>query len=123
MLNQVEKYLLDKLDVYESAVGDSNTKTAPKIERFPPAFESIPRNPIVIDLAHTNIEFPEIENRMKKSRTGLLGRFFRWNFNLFISLVKRISDSLSLLFKTPFGTKCMGFFKNFNLSSFERITI
>ncbi|KAL1203836.1 hypothetical protein V5N11_011686 [Cardamine amara subsp. amara] len=74
---RVEEYLLDKLDVYESAVGDSNTKTAPKIERFPPAFQSIPRNPIVIDLAHTCIEFPKIENRMQRSRGGLLGRFFR----------------------------------------------
>lgn len=67
MLNQVEeKYLLDKLDVYESAVGDSNTKTAPKIERFPPALQSIPRNPIVLDLAYNCIDFPVIENRMKK---------------------------------------------------------
>lgn len=61
-----EKYLLDKLDVYESAVGDSNTKTAPKIERFPPALQSIPRNPIVLDLAYNCIDFPVIENRMKK---------------------------------------------------------
>lgn len=79
MLNQVEeKYLLDKLDVYESAVGDSNTKTAPKIERFPPAFQSIPRNPIVLDLAYHCIDFPDIENRMKKKGGGFMSRISLW---------------------------------------------
>jgi len=73
---QAEKYLLDKLDVYESAVGDANTKMAPKIERFPPAFQSIPRNPIVLDLAYYCVEFPVLEERMKKVRGGFL-RFFR----------------------------------------------
>ncbi|EOA13099.1 hypothetical protein CARUB_v10026106mg [Capsella rubella] len=72
---KVDKYLLDKLDVYESAVGDSNTKTTAKIERFPPAFQSIPRNPIVLDLAYSCIEFPDIENRMKK-KVGLISRYF-----------------------------------------------
>lgn len=76
MLNQVEKYLLDKLDVYESAVGDSNTKAAAKIERFPPAFQSIPRNPIVLDLAYNCIDFPVIENRMKKDRKGFISRLW-----------------------------------------------
>ncbi|CAE6253981.1 unnamed protein product [Arabidopsis arenosa] len=73
-----EKYLLDKLDVYESAVGDSNTKTAPKIERFPPAFQSIPRNPIVLDLAYHCIDFPDIENRMKKKGGGFMSRINLW---------------------------------------------
>ncbi|KAL2341578.1 hypothetical protein Fmac_009518 [Flemingia macrophylla] len=35
---QLEKFLLDKLDVYESAVGDSNMKCTPRIAGFPPAF-------------------------------------------------------------------------------------
>ncbi|CAF2144940.1 unnamed protein product [Brassica napus] len=74
---KAEKYLLDKLDVYESAVGDANTKMAPKIERFPPAFQSIPRNPIVLDLAYNCIEFPVLEERMKKGRGGFMSRFFR----------------------------------------------
>ncbi|XP_010553993.1 PREDICTED: signal recognition particle subunit SRP68-like [Tarenaya hassleriana] len=74
---KVEDYLLDKLDVYESAVGDSNVKTATKIERFPPAFQSIPRNPIVLDLAYNCIDFPSIENRMKKDGKSFLGRFWR----------------------------------------------
>ncbi|XP_010457985.1 PREDICTED: signal recognition particle subunit SRP68 [Camelina sativa] len=71
---KVEKYLLDNLDVYESAVGDANTKSTAKIERFPPAFQSIPRNPIVLDLADGCIAFPDIENRMKKK--SIYSRFF-----------------------------------------------
>ncbi|CAN8264722.1 unnamed protein product [Cochlearia groenlandica] len=75
---KVEKYLIDKLNVYESVVGDPNTKTAPKIERFPPAFRSIPRNPIVLDLAHDCIEFPNIEHRMQTERKGgFISRFWR----------------------------------------------
>ncbi|KAK7291518.1 hypothetical protein RIF29_06726 [Crotalaria pallida] len=33
---RLEKFLLEKLDVYESAVGDSNVKCAPRITGFPP---------------------------------------------------------------------------------------
>ncbi|XP_031277331.1 signal recognition particle subunit SRP68 [Pistacia vera] len=73
---KVEKYLLEKLDVYESAVGDSN-KGVPRIEAFPPAFQSIPRNPIVLDLAYNCIEFPSLENRMKKDRKGFISRLWR----------------------------------------------
>lgn len=69
-LFQLEKFLLEKLDVYESAVGDSNVKCAPRITGFPPAFQAISRNPIVLDLAYNTIEFPPIENRMKKDRKG-----------------------------------------------------
>lgn len=73
---KVEKFLLEKLDVYESAVGDSNVKVVPRIEVFPPAFQPIPRNPIVLDLAFNCIEFPSIENRMKKDRKGFISRFW-----------------------------------------------
>ncbi|KAL2327209.1 hypothetical protein Fmac_020636 [Flemingia macrophylla] len=65
---QLEKFLLNKLDVYESVVGDSNVKCTPRIAGFPPAFQAISRNPIVLDLAYNMIEFPPIENRMKKDR-------------------------------------------------------
>lgn len=75
-LFQLENFLLEKLDIYESAVGDSNTKGAPRIETFPPAFQAIPRNPIVLDLAYNSIEFPSLENRMKKDKKGLLSRFW-----------------------------------------------
>ncbi|KAK0589633.1 hypothetical protein LWI29_016560 [Acer saccharum] len=74
---KVEKYLLEKLDEYESAVGDANVKVAPRIEAFPPAFQSIPRNPIVIDLAYNYIDFPSLENRMKKDRKGFISRLWR----------------------------------------------
>ncbi|KAF7834039.1 signal recognition particle subunit SRP68 [Senna tora] len=73
---QMEKFLMEKLDVYESAVGNSNVKSAPRIAAFPPAFVAIPRNPIVLDLAFDEIDFPPIENRMKKDRKGFLGRIF-----------------------------------------------
>jgi signal recognition particle subunit SRP68 len=60
-------------------VGDSNVKCAPRIAAFPPAFEAISRNPIVLDLAYNAIEFPSIENRMKKDRKakgGFMSRIF-----------------------------------------------
>ena len=78
-LFQLEKFLLDKLDVYESAVGDSNVKCAPRIASFPPAFQAISRNPIVLDLAYNNVEFPPLENRIKKDRKqkgGFMSRIF-----------------------------------------------
>lgn len=80
-LLQLEKFLLEKLDVYESAVGDSNVKCTPRIAGFPPAFQAISRNPIVLDLAYNMIEFPPIENRMKKDRKakgGFISRIFGW---------------------------------------------
>ncbi|KAK7316861.1 hypothetical protein RJT34_00621 [Clitoria ternatea] len=74
----LEKFLLDKLNVYESAVGDSNVKRATRIAVFPPAFQPISRNPIVLDLAYNNIEFPPIEHRMKdrKQKGGFISRIF-----------------------------------------------
>lgn len=68
--------LLEKLDAYESAVGDPNTRGAPRIETFPPAFQAFPRNPIVRDLAYDSIDFPTLEHRMKKDKKGLLSRFW-----------------------------------------------
>ncbi|XP_058731917.1 uncharacterized protein LOC131603574 [Vicia villosa] len=76
---RLEKFLLEKLDVYESAVGDSNVKSAPRIAPFPPAFQAIARNPIVLDLAYNTIEFPDIDHRMKKDKRakgGFISRIF-----------------------------------------------
>lgn len=69
---KLEKFLLEKLDSYESAVSDSNVKGVSRIEVFPPAFQAIPRNPIVLDLAYNFIEFPSLESRMKKEKKGFL---------------------------------------------------
>ncbi|KAI6690940.1 hypothetical protein NL676_027768 [Syzygium grande] len=69
--------LLEKLDVYESAVGDSSVKGVTHIAAFPPAFEAVPRNPIVLDLAHNCVEFPSLENRMKKDKKGFISRLWR----------------------------------------------
>ncbi|XAR67842.1 hypothetical protein NMG60_11002767 [Bertholletia excelsa] len=74
---KLEKYLTERLDTYVSAVGDSTTKGVPRIEAFPPPFEAIPRNPIVLDLAYNAIEFPSLENRMKKDRKGFISRLWR----------------------------------------------
>lgn len=74
---KVEKFLLEKLELYESAVGNSTVKSAPRIEAFPPAFQAISRNPIVLDLAYNFIDFPSLENRMKKDKKGLISRFWR----------------------------------------------
>ena len=74
---QAEKFLVEKLDVYESAVGESNVKSVPRIGVFPPAFQSIPRNPIVLDLAYNCIDFPSLENRMKKDKKGFISRLWR----------------------------------------------
>ncbi|KAL3849548.1 hypothetical protein ACJIZ3_011430 [Penstemon smallii] len=73
---KVEKLLMEKLDNYESAVGDPTTKSVPRIEAFPPAFQSVPRNPIVLDLAYNSIEFPSLENRMKKDKKGFISRLW-----------------------------------------------
>lgn len=72
-----EKFLLEKLEVYESAVGDSNVRSGARIEAFPPPFQTIPRNPIVLDLAYDHIEFPSLLNRMKKETKGFISRFWR----------------------------------------------
>ncbi|KAB8108112.1 hypothetical protein EE612_043472, partial [Oryza sativa] len=75
-LGERKAFLLDMLESYESALGESNTKTPCRIARFPPPFQSVPCNPIVLDMAYNAIEFPNIENRMKKEKKGLLSRFW-----------------------------------------------
>ncbi|TVU25631.1 hypothetical protein EJB05_28134 [Eragrostis curvula] len=70
------KYLLDMLDSYESAIGEPNTKAQHHITQFPPPFQAVPCNPIVLDMAYNAIEFPSLENRMKKEKKGLLSRFW-----------------------------------------------
>ncbi|KAH7672296.1 Signal recognition particle subunit SRP68 protein [Dioscorea alata] len=72
-----EKFLVDLLDVYESAIGEANSKAPPRIERFPPPFQSVPCNPIILDNVFSSIEFPSLENRMKKDKKGLFGRLWR----------------------------------------------
>ncbi|OIT33250.1 PREDICTED: signal recognition particle subunit SRP68 [Nicotiana attenuata] len=73
---KVEKLLMEKMDTYESAVGEANVKVAPRIETFPPAFQPVPRNPIVLDLAYNLIEFPSLDARMKKDKKGFISRFW-----------------------------------------------
>ncbi|EHA8586557.1 hypothetical protein COCNU_scaffold000525G000050 [Cocos nucifera] len=72
-----EKFLLEMLDGYESAVGNLNTKAVPHIECFPPPFQAVPCNPIVLDIAYNSIEFPSLENRMKKDKKGIFSRLWR----------------------------------------------
>ncbi|KAL3631756.1 hypothetical protein CASFOL_024740 [Castilleja foliolosa] len=74
---KIEKLLLEKLEEYESAVGDPTTKSTPRIEAFPPSFQTVPRNPIVLDLAYNTIEFPSIDHRMKKEVKGFISRLWR----------------------------------------------
>lgn len=76
----MEKLLMEKLDTYESAVGEANMKVAPRIETFPPAFQPVPRNPIVLDLAYNLIDFPSLDARMKKDKKGFISRFWGWAF-------------------------------------------
>ncbi|KAJ8538833.1 hypothetical protein K7X08_032302 [Anisodus acutangulus] len=73
---KMEKLLMEKTDTYESAVGESNMKAVPRIETFPPAFQPVPRNPIVLDLAYNLIEFPSLDDRMKKDKKGFISRFW-----------------------------------------------
>ncbi|KAH0701341.1 hypothetical protein KY284_015556 [Solanum tuberosum] len=73
---KMEKLLMEKLDTYESAVGEANMKVVPRIETFPPAFQPVPRNPIVLDLAYNLIEFPSLDSRMKKDKKGFISRFW-----------------------------------------------
>lgn len=61
-----DKFLLEMLDAYESVLGDPTSKAAPRIERFPPPFQAVPCNPIVMDIVADTIDFPSLENRMKK---------------------------------------------------------
>lgn len=70
------KYLLDMLESYESAIGEPNTKAPCRIAQFPPPFQAVPCNPIVLDMAYNSVEFPNLENRMKKEKKGLLSRFW-----------------------------------------------
>lgn len=71
-----EKFLLDNLGAYEPAVGAANSKTPARITPFPPAMVSIPRNPIVLDLAYNLIDFPSIDHRMKQERKGFISRIW-----------------------------------------------
>lgn len=73
---KAEKFLVEKLELYESAVGDSSTKAAPRIAAFQPPFQAISRDPIVLDLAYNSIDFPSIENRMKKDKKGFISRLW-----------------------------------------------
>ncbi|XP_060192209.1 uncharacterized protein LOC132621801 [Lycium barbarum] len=73
---KMEKLLMEKMDTYESAVGEANMKAVPRIETFPPAFQSVPRNPIVLDLAYNLIEFPSLDARTKKDKKGFISRFW-----------------------------------------------
>ncbi|RRT83511.1 hypothetical protein B296_00016790 [Ensete ventricosum] len=77
MTSNPDQVLLEMLDVYESAVGDHNSKVVPRIERFPPPFQAAPCNPIVLDIAYSSIEFPSLENRMKKDKKGIFSRLWR----------------------------------------------
>lgn len=74
---KLDKFLLEKLDVYESAVGEPNSKGLPRIEAFPPAFQAVACNPIVLDVAFSSIDFPSLENRMKKEKKSIFGRLWR----------------------------------------------
>ncbi|KAL5700047.1 hypothetical protein ACHQM5_025546 [Ranunculus cassubicifolius] len=69
-IKKPEKFLVDKLDIYESAIGEPGTKGAPRIDAFPPPFQSVARNPVTLDLAFDAVEFPSLENRMKQERRG-----------------------------------------------------
>lgn len=67
---------MEKLDVYESAVGEPNSKpVSARIEAFPPPLMAVPRNPIVMDLAYNCIDFPALENRVKKDKKSFISWF------------------------------------------------
>ncbi|KAL0397206.1 UNVERIFIED_CONTAM: Signal recognition particle subunit SRP68 [Sesamum calycinum] len=91
---KVEKLLMEKLENYESAVGDPTTKSVPRIVAFPPAFQAVPRNPIVLDLAYNSIEFPSLENRMKKDKKGFISRL--WGIKLYTSNLKILAPLLAV---------------------------
>ncbi|XP_042429579.1 signal recognition particle subunit SRP68-like [Zingiber officinale] len=71
-----QKFLLETLDVYESAVGEPNSKVVARIAQFPPPFQAVPCNPIVLDIAYSSIDFPSLDNRMKKDKKGIFSRFW-----------------------------------------------
>jgi hypothetical protein len=73
---QDNKYLIDMLGSYESALGEQHPKVPTHIAQFPPPFQSVPCNPIVLDMAYNIIEFPNLENRMKKEKKSILKRFW-----------------------------------------------
>lgn len=66
---------MEYLEKYESAV-DAGSKSAAHVEQFPPPFQAIARNPIVLDLAYNLIEFPSLESRTKKDKKGFISRFW-----------------------------------------------
>ncbi|KAG9443293.1 hypothetical protein H6P81_014633 [Aristolochia fimbriata] len=75
-VEKAEKFLLDNLDNYVSAVGDPNSKGIARITSFPPAFQAVPCNPIVLDVAFNSIDFPSLEDRMKKDKKGIFSRLW-----------------------------------------------
>ncbi|XP_051147892.1 uncharacterized protein LOC127263019 [Andrographis paniculata] len=73
---KLEKLLMEKLETNESAVGDPTGKLIPRIEAFPPAFQTVPGNPIVLDLAYNSVDFPPLDHRMKKEVKGFMSRLW-----------------------------------------------
>ncbi|KAK1280378.1 hypothetical protein QJS04_geneDACA015065 [Acorus gramineus] len=71
-----DKFLMEKLDVYESAFIEENSKRIARIAPFPPAFQSVPCNPIVLDIVFSSIEFPSIDHRVKKSKAAVINNRF-----------------------------------------------
>lgn len=73
-----EQYLYERLDVYDSAVGAPESKESPHIAKFPPSFQAVPCKPIVLDTAVNAIEFPSLENHLKRDdKKSLFGRWWR----------------------------------------------
>ncbi|KMZ76070.1 hypothetical protein ZOSMA_107G00680 [Zostera marina] len=76
--NKSEKFLLENLDVYESAVNEPNSKGLTRITPFPPPFQAVACNPIVLDVSYNSIEFPSLDSRMKKEDKKGGGLFSFW---------------------------------------------
>jgi len=59
-------------------VGAPESKDPPHIEKFPPSFQAVPCKPIVLDTAVNAIEFPSLENHLKREdKKSLFGRWWR----------------------------------------------
>ena len=82
--------LMKRLDSYDEKIGlayqssGKNTSEVPPItESFPPQFQPVPYKPVFFDLAYNQIEFPNLDSKLRPTQkkagiSGLLSNLWGW---------------------------------------------
>jgi hypothetical protein len=68
-------------DEYQEAIQKNNYNNYSNLIQIPPNTELLNPKPIIYDLTFQRFQYPELENKMKKAQSGILGRAFGYFFN------------------------------------------